>query len=199
MTGLNGDNKVNDFTQVSNSASARSGAGFRGVRFYISLKPLKFSPYNLEADIHIGFKQRIPILHHSEKVQKKIILHRSQTRWSSRVSTFVLEVDHFTQVSNNELPPKKSTAVLKVNHFTQVSILDDLKKNLKKSFGGINFTQDSSLELDESGNQVSLEVFDFTQVLNGGTLWICLRFGSILFCIGLKLCTQLHTETRLQR
>ena len=42
MTGLNGDNKVNDFTQVSNSASARSGAGFRGVRFYISLKPLKF-------------------------------------------------------------------------------------------------------------------------------------------------------------
>ena len=100
MTGLNGDNKVNDFTQVSNSASARSGAGFRGVRFYISLKPLKFSPYNLEADIHIGFKQRIPILHHSEKVQKKIILHRSQTRWSSRVSTFVLEVDRFTQVSN---------------------------------------------------------------------------------------------------
>ena len=133
------------------------------------------------------------------RVWRHMVSHRSQTRSNSRVSTFVLEVDHFTQVSNNELPPKKSTAVLKVNHFTQVSILDDLKKNLKKSFGGINFTQDSSLELDESGNQVSLEVFDFTQVLNGGTLWICLRFGSILFCIGLKLCTQLHTETRLQR
>ena len=102
MTGLNGDNKVNDFTQVSNSASARSGAGFRGVRFYISLKPLE-SLNNHKVgrpDIHIGFKQRIPILHHSGKVQKKVILHRSQTRSNSRVSTFVLEVFDFVQVSN---------------------------------------------------------------------------------------------------
>ena len=102
MNGLNGDNKVNDFTQVSNSASARSGAGFRGVRFYISLKPLE-SLNNHKVgrpDIHIGFKQRIPILHHSGKVQKKVILHRSQTRSNSRVSTFVLEVFDFTQVSN---------------------------------------------------------------------------------------------------
>ena len=75
MTGLNGDNKVNDFTQVSNSASARSGAGFRGVRFYISLKP-----GGVRGSRH--------------SFQKWTVLHRSQTRLQKTTICF-RGVDNF--------------------------------------------------------------------------------------------------------